>query len=135
MRGNENYARQDLSTRAPKNRTPKPMPLNQRLVLEALKRRRHATLRAVVEDLQVSRDILKNVFVALEAHGYVERVGKSRQSIGGQPPVVYRWSGKSFPSSAELSQRSREISVPTSPSLAALVAGMQAMCRVGRAAA
>jgi predicted ArsR family transcriptional regulator len=135
MRGNENYARQDLSKRAPKKRTPKPMPLNQRLVLEALQRRRHATLRAVVEDLQVSRDILKNVFVALEAQGYVERVGKSRQSIGGQPPVVYRWSGKSFPSSAEMNKRGQEVAVPVSPSLAALVAGMHAMCCLGRAAA
>ncbi|WP_061175565.1 MarR family transcriptional regulator [Caballeronia pedi] len=135
MRGNENYERQDLSKRAPKKRITKPMPLNQRLVLEALKRRRHATLRVVVEDLQISRDILKNVFVALEAHGYIERVGKSRSSIGGQPPVVYRWSGKSFPSSAEMNKRSPEVAMPVPPALAALVAGMHAMCCIGRAAA
>ncbi len=131
MRCNENYARQDLLVRAPMKKTHKVMPLNQRLVLEALKRRRHSTLRAVVEDLQISRDILKNVFVTLEAQGYIERVGKGYHVHGGHPPVMYRWTGKAFPSSAEFEQRRTAIAVPTSPHVAALIAGIHAMCSLG----
>ncbi len=135
MRCNENYARQDLNVRAPMKKTHKVMPLNQRLVLEALKRRRHSTLRAVVEDLQISRDILKNVFVTLEAQGYIERVGKGYHVHGGHPPVMYRWTGKAFPSSAEFEQRHTERAAPASPHVAALIAGIHAMCSLGGVAA
>ncbi|WP_250489964.1 hypothetical protein [Caballeronia sp. INML2] len=111
------------------------MPLNQRLVLETLKRRRHATLRAVVEDLAISRDILKNVFVTLEAQGYLERVGKGHHVHGGHPPVMYRWTGKAFPSSADFEQRRIARAAPASPHVAALIAGIYAMCSRGGVAA
>lgn len=135
MRCNQNYARQEPSERATKKKTHKVMPLNQRLVLEALKRRRHATLRAVVEDLEISRDVLKNVFVTLEAQGYIDRVGKGYHVHGGHPPVVYRWTGKAFPSSADFEQRRNAPAAPASPHVAALVAGIHAMCRLGGIAA
>jgi hypothetical protein len=135
MRGNENYARQDLSKRASKKKTHKIMPLNQRLVLEALKIGRHATIRAVSEDLDKSRDILKNVFATLEAQGYVERLGKTKGTLPGPLPDVYRWTGKSFPPSSEIAKAQAVDMRVISPEIAAVVAGMHAMCRVGRIAA
>lgn len=134
MRCNENYARQDLNDRAPKKKTHKVMPLNQRLLLEALMRRKHASIRAVAEDLEKSRDVMKHVFAALESQGYVERVGKTPSSRG-RALDLYKWTGKRFPSSAEMAAKAEADVREVAASVAVLVAGMQAMCRVGRTAA
>ncbi|WP_146150021.1 hypothetical protein [Caballeronia novacaledonica] len=111
------------------------MPLKQRVVLEALKRRRHATIRSIAEDLEKSRDVLKHTFASLEGQGYVERLGKSKGTLPGPQPDMYRWTGKSFPPSSEITAKVEEKARVVATAVDVLIAGMQAMCRVGRIAA
>ncbi len=135
MRCNENYARQDLSVREPMKKTHKVMPLNQRLLLEALRRRRHATIAVIADELQKSRDATKHVFASLVRQGYIEQTRKSEAICHGRVPSIYRWTGKSFPPSSEIIAKAEEEDRVLSVAVAALVAGIQAMCRVGRVAA
>lgn len=135
MRCNENYARQDVSTRVRTKRTHKVMPLSQRIVLETLRRRRHSTIAVVADELEKSRDAMKHVFATLMAQGYIEQTRKSEAICRGRVPSMYRWTGKSFPPSSELIVQAEVEARVVSIAIAALVAGMHAMCRVGRAAA
>ncbi|BAO88940.1 putative uncharacterized protein [Caballeronia cordobensis] len=135
MRCTENYARQDLSARAMPKKTHKVMPLNQRIVLEALKRRRHSTIGAIADDLEKSRDATKHVFITLIRQGYIEQTRKSEPKGNGRAPAIYRWTGKTFPSSSEITAKVEQEARAVSEAVAVLFAAMQAMCRVGRIAA
>ncbi|AQG98322.1 hypothetical protein A9R05_05415 [Burkholderia sp. KK1] len=136
MRCSENYARQDLSGRAPMKKTHKVMSMNQRIVLEALKRRGHSTIGAIADELERSRDATKHVFITLIRQGYIEQTRKSEAKKGnGRAPSIYRWTGKTFPSSAEITSKAEQEARAVSESIAVLFSAMQAMCRVGRIAA
>lgn len=136
MRCTENYARQDLSERAQPKRTHKVMPLSQRLVLESLRRRREASVGAVADELDKSRDVTKHVFTTLMNQGYVVQTRQMVVTVGrGREPAMYKWTGKAFPSSSELAERAGSADRGLAPQIATLVAGINAMCLVGRAAA
>ncbi|MDR5736151.1 hypothetical protein QCE47_27955 [Caballeronia sp. LZ025] len=136
MRCIENYARQDLTKRARPKRTHKIMPLSQRLVLESLRRRREASVAAVADELEKSRDVTKHVFTTLINQGYVVQTRQMVITAGhGREPAMYKWTGKAFPPSAEIAPRAAADECVLAPHIAALVAGINAMCLVGRAAA
>ncbi|BBP99106.1 hypothetical protein BSFA1_42350 [Burkholderia sp. SFA1] len=136
MRCAENYARQNLSARAIPKKTHKVMPMNQRLVLEALRRRGHSTIGAIADELEKSRDATKHVFITLIRQGYIEQTRKSEAKKGnGRAPAIYRWTGKTFPSSAESTSKVEQEARAVTEAIAVLFAAMQAMSRVGRIAA
>ncbi|WP_213228148.1 hypothetical protein [Caballeronia sp. NK8] len=124
-----------MSTRVRTKRTHKVMPLSQRIVLEALRRRRHSTIAAVADELEKSRDAMKHVFVTLIRQGYIEQTRKSEAVCRGRVPAMYRWTGKSFPSSSEILSKAEQEARAVSEAVVVLLAGIQAMCRVGRIAA
>lgn len=134
MRCTENYARQDLSARAKPKRTHKVMPMSQRLVLESLRRRREASVAAVADELDKSRDVTKHVFVTLMNQGYIVQTRQMVVTVGrGREPAMYKWTGKAFPPSSAIMPRAADAELD--PQIAALVAGINAMCLVGRATA
>ncbi|SAL20406.1 hypothetical protein AWB70_01038 [Caballeronia cordobensis] len=136
MRCTENYARQDLSVRAMPKKTHRVMPMNQRIVLEALRRRGHSTIGAVADELDKSRDATKHVFITLIRQGYIEQTRKSEAKKGnGRAPAIYRWTGKTFPSSAEITSKVEQEARAVSEAITVLFAAMHAMCRIGRLAA
>ncbi|MDR5856626.1 hypothetical protein P9239_00255 [Caballeronia sp. LZ062] len=112
------------------------MPLSQRLVLESLRRRREASVGAVADELDKSRDVTKHVFTTLMKQGYVVQTRKMVVTVGrGREPAMYKWTGKAFPPSSEIAPRADSADYGLPPHIAALVDGMKAMCLVGRAAA
>ncbi|MFM0135072.1 hypothetical protein [Caballeronia grimmiae] len=135
MRCTENYARQDLSKRAQPKQTHKIMPLSQRLVLESLRRRREASVAAVADDLGKSRDVTKHVFNTLMNQGYVVQTRQMVVTVGrGREPAMYKWTGKAFPPSSEIAPRAGAVDHEVDPQIAALIAGINAMCLVGMVA-
>ncbi|WP_250865649.1 helix-turn-helix domain-containing protein [Caballeronia sp. INSB1] len=111
------------------------MPLSQRIVLEALRRRRHSTIAAVADELERSRDAMKHVFATLIKQGYIEQTRKSQAICRGRVPSMYRWTGKTFPPSSEIIVKVEADARAISDAVAALLSSIQAMCRVGRVAA
>lgn len=136
MRCTENYARQDMDSPMRPKRTHKTMPLSQRLVLESLRRRREASVAAVADELLKSRDVTKHVFTTLIEQGYVVQTRKMAVRAGrGRESAMYKWTGKTFPPSSEIAPRAPAADGGLAPQIAALVAGINAMCLVGRATA
>jgi hypothetical protein len=147
------YARQDAKARVnvaggqqvikTRKRTHKVMTLNQRLVLEALRALREASVTEMAHEVGRSRDSTKNVVTALVNQGYIKQARKEVRIGSGCLPASYKWSGKTFPPSCELkravpipdSVAFPRIVVPPAPEIEVLVAGINAMVCAGRAAA
>jgi hypothetical protein len=153
MRGNENYVRREVKSKVKvadgaqiiKTRkfTNKAVSLNQRLVLEAVRSLREASVSEIALEIEKTRDSTKNVVRALFKQGYLEQSRKEVRIGAGCLPAAYKWSGKTFPPSSELARAAAvpesvafaRIVVPSSPEVAVLVAGINAMVCAGRAAA
>ncbi len=124
-------------------RTHKDMTYRQRLFLEAVRQIGEATLTEIADETGSTHDRTKSIAAAMVDQGYVT-VTRSRPLAGhGRAPGRYKLSGKPFPPSAQTksavgssdAERYARPAVPTSPEIAILVAGMNAMVQTGRASA
>jgi predicted ArsR family transcriptional regulator len=115
--------------RAPRKYTKAPMTLNQRLVLEALRRLESATVYEIADDLVATRDSTKSIVGSLVRQGFIVRTKECVPIGRGRTPAQYKWTGEEFPASVAVFKPS----APPSLDIALLVASMNAMVHAGRA--